>query len=211
MPKPTSPIDVCNLALDRLGQASISSIDAPKTQSEDICARHYDTTRREILRDYIFNFAKKLATLTIDATFTPDHGFVNAYKLPNDFIRLLALGDTSINFDVAPNLYDLSENRILTNQGDNGSLKISYIFDATQVNHFDTLFLKLFKLRLAANMAYKFTLKNTFIDALLKEMESVQTAAAAVAGQEKPPRRIQRSRLIEVRRYGSINRDNTRV
>lgn len=208
MAAPTSDVHICNLALDRLGQGEISSIATPQNKTEDICARHYDSTRRELLRRYIFNFAKKLTTLSVDALKTPAFGFSSAYTLPNDFLRLMALGDITLDRDMDPRLFDLNEGFIYTDSGEGGALNMQYVFDAKQVNLYDPLFVRLFTLHLASNMAYKFTLKNSLITAIRKDADDVALTAAAVAGQEKPPRRVQRSKLRNVRRFGDIYRDN---
>ena len=198
---PTTAVHICNLALDRLGQRAISSIDTPTTDTEVICARHYPATRREMLRRYIFNFSKKYATLTASTTKTPAFGFSYAYPLPNDHVRLLALGDVTINDDLEPGLYDISEGYIFTNAADGGTLNIQYIYDAKDVTKFDALFVRLLALHLASNIAYKFTKLNSLIREIRDDASDVALAAAAISGQEKPPRRIERSRIIAARRY----------
>lgn len=209
MPVPTSDVHIANLALDRLGIAPVTNIVTPSNTTEDIVARHYIPTRRELLRKYIFNFAKKYAVLTEDSTKTPAFGFSTAFALPNDFIRLCALGDVTINGDVPPNLYDLSEGYIFTDSAEAGDLNIQYVFDATTVAKYDPLFIQLFKLQLAANMAYKFTLKPSLIQGIIEELRDVAAAAAAIAGQEKPPRRLSRSKWATARQRGNSSlRDN---
>lgn len=208
MAAPTTDVALANLALDRVGQASVSSVATPVTTYEDIVARHYDATRREVLRKYVFNFSKKCAVLTASATVTPAFGFGTAYALPNDFIRLLALGDVTINGDVAAALYDISDGYIYTDAGDTSGLNIQYIYDAVTVSKFDALFVRVFTLQLAANFAYKFTLKPSLIKGILEELVDVAAAAAAVAGQEKPPRRIERSKWVQARMGRSGSRDN---
>lgn len=200
MAAPTTDVAICNLALDRVGQAAISSVATPTTTTEDIVARHYDATRREILRKYVFNFSKKYAVLTASATVTPAFGFGTAYALPNDFVRLLALGDVTVNGDVAAGLYDISDGYIFTDSGDTAGLNIQYIYDAVTVSKFDALFVQLLKLQLAANLAYKFTLKPSLIQGIISELTDLAASAAAVAGQEKPPRRIERSKWVSARR-----------
>ena len=212
MAKPTSAIHICNLALDRLGQREVADITTPTTETETICSRHYEQVRREMLRRFIFNFAKKYATLTVSATKTPEHGYTYAYALPNDFVRLLAIGDiTLVNGELEPGLYDLSEGYLFTDYGDGGGIDLTYIYDATTVANYDPLFIRLFVLHLAAAMAYKFSLKNSLIQAIRSDADDVALAAAAVSGQEKPPKRIERSRLRNVRRFGYRRRDNSYV
>ena len=212
MAVPTSPIQICNLAMDRLGQDEITSIDSPDTKQEDVCARWYDVTRREVLRRFIFNFSRKYIVLTKSTTKTPAFGYANAYLFPNDVIRLMALGNVAINADTPANLYTLSEGFIFADFNTSATgLQMEYIFDAKDVNKYDPLFLKVLWLQLAANMAYKFTLKPSIRKDIMQELQDSAIAAAAVAGQEKPPRRLQRSRLRDVRRRGGFSRDNTRV
>ena len=57
-------------------------------------------------------------------------------------------------------------------------------------------------------MARKLTGKGLSND-LLEELRNAELAAAAVSGQEKPPIRVQRSRIRDVRRSGGIFRNNT--
>jgi len=210
MAAPSTAVEICNLALDRLGQRDISSIDSPSTELETICARQFPETVREVLRRYIFNFARKLDEIEASETVTPAFGFTYAFELPEDFIRLLALGDTTINDDTPGALYTLSEGHIFTDITDGDDLKISYIYEATDIIElWDPLFTRLVVLHLAANIAYKLTLKNSLIREIREDAADVALAAAAVAGQEKPPRRIERSRIITARR-GGLNPDPTR-
>jgi len=208
---PTSEIEIANLMLARIGQKAISSIDAPTVPHEDLVALHFAMTRRKLLRAYVFNFAKKYATLTKDPAVTPAFGYASAYKLPNDFIRLLAIGDVTINADTPSALYDLSNGYIYTDAGDeDDTLNVHYIFDATTVAKWDALFVDLMRVQGAKDLAVAMTLKPSFIVSIDAELADVKIQAAAISGQEKPPRRIQRSRLLAMRR-GNRGYDNTRI
>lgn len=202
-PSITSEIQICNMALSYLGQGEITSIESPTSKAEEICALHYSQTLKEVLRKHIFNFAKKLAVLTVDGAKTPAHGFSYAYALPNDFVRLLSLGDIVFNGDIDHQYYELSEGYIFTDYANGGSLSITYIYNCTNVTKYDPLFIKLLCLQLASNMAYAFTAKQTLISQIEDRLSQVEVAAAAVAGQEKKPRRIEKSRWDIKRRYGS--------
>lgn len=214
--QPIGAVDICNLALDRLNTPPISSILAPTTTNEDICARHYDQTRRQLLRSFIFNFARKSDTILADPLAPTHPEFANAFDLPTDFIRLLSLGDRLLFGGAVPSCYmDFSNNYIYCDSATQDSaaatpsIEINYIFDAQSVPKFDPLFVNVLKLQLAANMAYKFSPKPSLLKGLYEELHDANLAAAAVAGQEKPPRRVQRSRISEVRRSGGIYRNNT--
>lgn len=331
--QPVASVDICNLALDALGQDRIASVVNPADRNADICARWYDQTRRQLLREFIFNFARKVVLLTPNSAAPSHPDYVNGYSLPNDLVRLLKLGDR-IQFDgaipsrrydfssgflycdettspsnvasnpavAAPQLtitgifrsgdvyagvtvpagqtvvtlgtgqqpipgaiyqatavqgaiqangqefqigvgtlgaagqvyllqtntgfnFDSSSWSVYTSNGvlsptfvppgANSSLttmlEASYIYDAQQVVQFDPLFINVLFLQLAENMAFKFTLKNSVKQAIEENLRQARIAAAAVAGQERPPVRVQRSRVVQVRRAGGIFRDNTRV
>lgn len=214
MSTPTTAVAICNLALDRLGQNPVASIDPPTTPTEVVCARHYDQTRRALLRKFLFNFSKKFAVWTADSTEVPAFGFTTAYRLPSDFIRLLALGDiTVLSGDTPGLLYELSNGFLYCDSGDAtaGGANVAYTFDAQDVTRFDPLFISVMYLQMAKDMAFKFTLKQSLVESIDRELQNELLAAAAAAGQEKPPRRVQRSRLRDVRRAGGIFRDNTRI
>lgn len=216
--QPTGPVDICNLALDRIGQQPISSILAPNSTNEDICARHYDQSRRKMLRKFIFNFARKAAVLPGNLTAPTRDDFANAYSLPPDFIRLLTLGDGIVDGgNLKPNQFDISGSYIYCDSASAfdpvtllpTGLDMKYIYDAVTVPQFDPLFVDVLVLELAKSMAFKFTLKPSLVSGLEQQLLDANVAAAAVAGQERPPIRVQRSRIRQVRRSGGIFTDNT--
>ena len=217
MPQPISEIDVVNLALDRLGHHPGSSISNPQDAVEFVMSRWYQQTRREMLRKYIFNFARKSVLLTASANAPTHPEFSNGYALPNDFVRLLTIGDRVLYGGAIPtNFFDFNQGFLycddLTDQGaaavPAAALQVNYIYDVKLVQAFDPLFLKVLVLQLAVNVCKKVTGKEPS-ERLLSELLDADVAAAAVAGQEKPPRRVQRSRIRDVRRSGGIFRNNT--
>jgi hypothetical protein len=212
-PAPGSEVDICNLALARLGQPPIASIEGDDLpRPADIMARHYPMTRRRLLRGpRVYNFAKSYGSAPQDSALTPAFGFGAAYKLPNDFLRLLGLGDVTDNDDVPAALYDVVGRHIYTDEGTNGVLKLHYIKDEVLVGMWDALFVNLIRLELAKDTAYAFTLKPSLITQLDDELKDIRLEAGAVAGQEKPPRRITRSKYLTDRRLGGGgSRDTTR-
>lgn len=218
MSQPTSPVEICNLALDRIGQAPISSVLTPSTSYEDILARHYDQTRRKMLRKFVFNFARKAGVLVANLTAPKRNDFATAYTTPPDFIRLLTLGDglvdggtiKSVNFDISgPYIYCDSATAVDPVTLVATGLDIKYIYDAVLVQQFDSLFIDVLVLELAKKISFKFTLKPALVKGLEEELLDANLSAAAVAGQERPPVRIQRSRIRQVRRSGGIFTDNT--
>lgn len=323
--QPIASVDIANLALDLLSQDPVTSIVNPASPAADVMARWYDQTRRLLLRKYIFNFARKVALLTVDANAPTHPEFVNGYALPTDLVRLLKLGDRILWGGAIPTqFFDFSAGYLycddLTDQsgfatavetltisgvyrsGDtyagtpvpagstvvtvlggtpivdgqyqisavvgttqlNGNtytlvagvlgassvyylqttggqnfdssaygvyvsggilaltyrppastpaasgLQITYTYDAQLVTKFDSAFIDVLAATLAVRTCKKITGKNPSQD-LISELRNAEVAAAAISGQEKPPVRVQRSRIRSVRRSGGIFRDNTQL
>ena len=87
-------------------------------------------------------------------------------------------------------------------------LEFAYTFDAQNVLQFDSAFVDLLAVQLAVRICKQVTKKDPS-DKLMGELRNAELAAAAVAGQEKPPVRVQRSRIRDVRREGGQFRNNT--
>lgn len=87
-------------------------------------------------------------------------------------------------------------------------LEFSYIYDAQNVLQFDPAFIDVLAATIAARICKKVTNKNPSAD-LISELRNAEIAAAAISGQEKPPVRVQRSKIRDVRRAGGIFINNT--
>lgn len=197
----SSKNDICNKALDLLGQrADIGNIETPTTENEQICARWYDDTLDFLLRRYVWNFAITRKVIARDLKATPEFDFKSAYKLPPDFVRLLEINGYSAN---TPLDYDIASGYIFLNE-EAPSIKLKYIRLETDVKKFDSGFVQLLTLYLAVNMAYRFTNKQTVLDRLQKWIELEEAKIVSIDGQEKPPKRIQRSRYRRAR-HGFTN------
>jgi len=195
MAAPDSASKICNLALDHILQTNeeaVTDITAPTSETEKICARWYDQTRREVLRRKPWNFALKRVALTA-TTDTPAFGYDRAFNLPNDFIRVVSLEDPSLSMPEFPMSYQLEGNQILTNMEADTNLNLRYIYDFTSVAKMDSLFINLLVVTLAKNMAYKFSASTSDVQRLDSLMREAMAAAGAIDGQERPPIKLERS------------------
>jgi hypothetical protein len=86
---PVGPVDICNLALGRLGQrANITAIDPPDgTPAAAQCARFYPMARDTALASHAWSFAT--TRLEPPQYATPVIGWAYAYVLPADVIEVL--------------------------------------------------------------------------------------------------------------------------
>lgn len=196
-----SSTDICNLALDLLSADRVNDIEgAAPTASEEILARWYDQARKKALREHPWNFAVKRAILSSDST-TPAYGYNKQFSMPSDFIRLSGVYDNE-GYTISNTLYAFEGNKILANV-DGTALRIRYIYDYTDVSSMDALFIDFLALEIAISVAYKFTNSNSNIQRLGELHKMRGALARAIDGQESPPKRIERSRSVNARRFGS--------
>lgn len=198
----TSPVDICNLALDDLKQSPIKSIDTPNTNTEQVCARNYDVTRRECLFAHPWKFAIKRAQWTPNLTTPPPFGYLYAYDLPTDYIRMISVGDDYIG-DLRGER-EIENGQLLAVSGDvtfDGTTKdVRYMYDVTDVTKFSPGFVTYFRLKLAVRMSNKFSVSPQIKKDLKEDFRDAETEARAVNGQENRIKRVQSSRTLTKRR-----------
>lgn len=203
MSRPASPEDICNLALDVIGQQPVVSIANPSSKEEGICARWYDATRQIVLREFYWSFAKKRYTSPRNLT-PPEFDYTDSYSLPADCLRLYSVGGFCEE-DLYRH-YDIEGRTIYINNIGGASIPIRYCADITDISIMDSLFINVFSLRLASKIAYKFSLKPTLLKQVMELLASEEGKAVSVSSQERPIIRIQRSKYIQARRglyYGN--------
>src|SRR5574343_15671 len=146
-----SSVEVCNLALDLLRHRdAVTSIEDPASDTEAICARWYDVTRRSVLRQFPWNFARKLTSLSRNST-DPAFGYADAYNLPGDYIQMVFVGE-DIDEDYETD-FSIQNGQILINNSGSSDLSVCYVYDCTDVALFDPIFLDLFTAELAVRLA----------------------------------------------------------
>lgn len=198
---PDSEVDICNMALDHLKQGALTSIDPATNIAGQRCARWYPQIRQETLRFHPWNFALKRVQLTPDST-APSFGFTQRYLLPSDWLRYISRVDDFDNFLGDGTDYEIEERYYLFNGDDDTAINLRYIMDFTNVAKMDPLFRGLFAINLAIILAPNFAGTEGRVSTLLKIQKELEAKATAVDGQERPPRRIQRSKFLDARRGG---------
>ena len=210
--RPSAVEDICNLSLDLLKQAPVNSLLSPVTNTELIMSRWYDIERMSALRAHPWKFATKRVTLTPNPATPPPFGYSFAYDLPNDYVRMVSIGDDYLG-DLRLS-HVIESGQILTPAGssaafpnivngdpeDTHTLFVRYIYDCTEVAKFDPLFVKFFALQMAVDLAPKFAISAALGKDLASMFLEVSTMAKAVNGQDAPIKRIQQSRLLSKRR-----------
>jgi hypothetical protein len=198
MPKPTSKEEIVNLALGHLKIDAITSIDPPDEDSKAAAAgaKWYDQARRTTLEDHPWKFAAKRAQITAEAA-APLFEYAVKYELPNDFIRVNRLGQ---DWDAPEQDYEIESGYILCDV--TSPLDLVYVWDLKDVSKFSPKFITCLSYCLAKFMAYEMTGNASLVAALDDQYIKSLSSAAAVSGQNRPTRRVQRSRLSEARQVG---------
>ena len=79
-------------------------------------------------------------------------------------------------------------------------LKLVYVFDEDDVNKFDPLFKQMMKLYLAEKL-FPLHKKSSLQQDIRNEIELKMPKARSIDGQDKPPVRIENSKVVRARRY----------
>jgi len=154
-----SDVEICNLALTKLGQQRILTMLDNVKAARSLNAI-YAMERDSELRAHHWSFALARATLAA-LTAVPTFGYNHAFQLPSDFLRLIQAGDFSpggnrvIGVVSDGSDYRIEGPAILTDIP--APLHIRYMRKITDPTLFDPCFVKAFACRLAMELAEDLT------------------------------------------------------
>ena len=150
-----SEVDICNLALARLGDnATVASIDPPEGSAQaEHCARFYAVARDSLLEMHAWKFATRrvqLANLTV-----PSWDWSFAYAEPTGTLKLLGVLSATASNDDETQPYEAESDAtgaaiILTNQE---SASLRFVARVTDTTKFSPLFVDALAWLLASYLA----------------------------------------------------------
>lgn len=198
MARVTSETGIANLALSHLKVDAIVNIDPPDANSTPArtANKWYDTARRAALEEHPWNFASKRVMLNSQVS-TPIFEYSLKYELPADFIRVNRIG---LDWSDPEKDYEIEDGFIIC--GVTAPLKLVYVYDIIDVNKFNPKFVIALSYLLASYMAYELTGNTTIVKSMFELWRESFTSAASIDGQNRPTRRIERSRLRTARQTG---------
>lgn len=167
-----SVIDICNLALNEIGEESIMDLLENSKQSR-LCNQFYDLSRDMLLRAHPWNFATKRVELAM-LTETPVFDYSYAFQLPTDCLKIQQTDD---RYDH----YKVEGRKVLSN---NSSVKILYTARITDTEQFDSLFVETLSLMLASRISFNLSDNNALSQSLYAKYEAALRRAKAMDGQE---------------------------
>jgi hypothetical protein len=199
MPAGVSEVSICNEALIQIDRNTITSLTADTSNEAIACNRIYTQVRDQMLRSHPWNFATARESLQTLASSDPLSEFDNIFQLPNDFLRVVKLYDTTSR-------YKIEGSTLLT---DDSTAKLIYIKRETDTTKFDSIFVEALALKLAIRLAYALSGSTTRIEQLRAEFKKVYAEAKRVDGQEGTHDTMQPNLFIDT--HGGSNIDWTNI
>ena len=207
-------VTICNMALARLGQSTISSITETNSVGAEFCNLFYEPVRRWLLRTHPWGFAKESAALA-QTVITP-LGWDYQYQLPAGCLRVWSIVDESgagtelvrtfVNGEMVykpmatsstPIEFDVFGDKLHTNLE---SAYAIYNQDVSDPTLFDSMFSDAFAWRLAYEVAMPLSGKMALRKQALEGFEISMASATTASSNERRVRQIVGSDLVEARR-----------
>jgi hypothetical protein len=157
-----SSVDICNLALSRISQDQINSLDDPSPNAR-FCKAFFEQTRDEVLQSNPWRFASAVVTLTA----LVDEPLIEwdcKFQLPTDCLRVLELNGSDNRS--RSGYFEVQANTLLTNET---TAIIRYIRRETDGSLYPPLFVEALSCKLAARIAKPLTGKDDAAANLLTE------------------------------------------
>ena len=185
-----SEVDICNIALYRVGAERISSL-SDNNKRAKICNDIYSFERDLLLREHPWNFATKRVSLAKTAN-TPEFGYDSEFQLPSDYVRVI---DTEYG-DFETFEYRVEGDKFLC---DENSVKIEYVYQVTNTSLYDAKFTEALSLRIASRLAYSMVNSSTLQQQIFGEADLALRDARLFDAQEGSPRKLRKSDWTNVR------------
>lgn len=154
---PLSALDICNIALSKLGESPIPALDANGCPASRLCYMHYHPVRREVLCAARWSFALKLVQLDSSAEEDPSGTHTLPHSLPQDCLRVAAVNSSS---------WTLRGRCVFCPQS---RIRLLYIADIEDTSLFEPLFCEALATRLACKLCIPLLSSTTARQALVDE------------------------------------------
>lgn len=157
-----SAVQICNLALMKVGDVSISAL-TDSSKEARACNVFYPAMRDELLQSHPWNFALKRADISAQVTTTPAFEWDYAYTLPTNplCLRVWELYGSEAEWVV-------EDGELLTNQEED--IFVRYIAQITDTGKFSPAFCNCLAQRLGAELATKLADDKKLREMLLAEL-----------------------------------------
>lgn len=190
-----SQTEIVNLALTRLGQDRVISID-DDNESARVIRSLWDFTRDAVLASYPWKFAIKRTSLPALSA-APAYGWGRQFTVPEECLRLVQVGDDYVFYTGLLETFQLEGGVILTNEA--APLRLRYVQRVATVGLWPVLFGRVVALQLAIDACEKLT-SSAAKQGVLNEAYAVAVAQARKQSAiERPPQRADNSDWLNAR------------
>lgn len=160
-----SKVDIANMALLKLGQPAIMSLD-DNSHAAKLATQEFNAALEAILRAYPWPFAVKRVELARELN-KPPFGFGYYYRIPADSVRIIDVFTNSFQYQIEGMLIATSSEKVA----------IRYVSKDTPIEYMDSLTVDVLALALAARLAITLT-ENPELQAGLLQQYDMQLASA---------------------------------
>lgn len=184
-------IDICNLALAKLGDsATVSSISPPEGSAQaEHCARFYPIARGVFLESHNWNFSTKRKALGLLTSDSFNWSF--AYSVPSDCLKVISILPPDGGSEDDSQEYEIesgdSSNIILTNQED---AVIKYIQLVTDIRFYSSLAVDALSWLLASYLAGPLIKSDAGAAAATKCYQAYRIALGKAAVEDSNQRKV---------------------
>jgi hypothetical protein len=178
-----SQIEICNIALVKLGANSIVSLN-DGTKSANVLSAIYDALLETELTSHPWTFAATRALIPASST-APSFGWGAQYPLPADYLKMVEVGTDWVFYASNSPIFAIEGRAVLTDQG--SPLPIRYIKKLASTGIFPATFVTSFACRLAAESCEALTQSLSKKQALWQERTEAIREAKRTNDIELPP------------------------
>lgn len=188
----TSQVQICNLALSRLGASTITSLTDNTTEAK-LCNTFFTDLADEVMVEGSWSSTITRASLA-RTTNTPAFGYTYEFQLPVDPKCLKVL---SIDEEQSGSVdYRIEGDKLLSNES---TMKIRYIARLTDTEDWDAFLQRAFISRLASELAYPLTGDARKAEAEFERYQLFVQQGLAQDGQQGSKDSVVATDLIDVR------------
>ena len=187
---PLTDIELCSMALVKLGASPIASFDENSAEA-DIAYKLYDATLKGLIVSHPWGFSLAQVTLVQD-TDPPECGFAFAFSLPDDVLRTISAGSGGRGRGL---IYRIVGNRLLA---DSGAVDLTYqrLVDPSL---FPPHFVQAFVSRFAAELCNPITESTSRTQSLFSLAAAELKHAKLIDSQQTSPSAVEDFTLVSVR------------
>lgn len=186
-------VDICNLALARLGDsATVASIDPPEGSPQaEHCARFYPIARDTLLDRHPWSFCTTRATLA-QLSAAPTSGWQFSYALPSNALNILGLFESGSTDDSDPKNFEIETlpdgTEVIYSNTESAICR--YTLHVTNPARFQPLFIETLSWLLASHLAGPVLKGDKGAGATLRCYQMFETQLARAIASDSAQRRV---------------------